>query len=237
MLSVAFVAAAFAGHTYASPFTSVASTLDLVPRALSSGCSTTGTQSCKNTTAVSNLCCFEAPGGLLLQTQFWDTDPSTGPSDSWTIHGLWPDRCDLTFDSSCDPARAYTGMSSILTANGASDTLAYMQKYWVDINGQNEQFWERILMVQQSTLEVDCLPSGSARGAESLPTYTWLASAGITPSSTATYTLAALTSALKTASGGFTPALDCQSGSLNAISWYFNLKGSAIDGVFVPLSK
>ena len=24
-----------------------------------------------------------------LQTQFWDADPSTGPVDSWTIHGLW----------------------------------------------------------------------------------------------------------------------------------------------------
>jgi hypothetical protein len=24
-----------------------------------------------------------------LQTQFWDTDPVTGPSNSWTIHGLW----------------------------------------------------------------------------------------------------------------------------------------------------
>ena len=27
--------------------------------------------------------------GLLLQTQFWDTNPSTGPSNSWTIHGAW----------------------------------------------------------------------------------------------------------------------------------------------------
>ena len=34
-------------------------------------------------------CCVNTPGGMLLQTQFWDTDPSTGPSDSWTIHGLW----------------------------------------------------------------------------------------------------------------------------------------------------
>lgn len=45
--------------------------------------------SCHNTTVVENLCCFNAPGGSLLQTQFWDTDPSTGPEDSWTIHGLW----------------------------------------------------------------------------------------------------------------------------------------------------
>merc|ERR1711939_628020 len=45
--------------------------------------------SCHNTSVVENLCCFSSPGGSLLQTQFWDTDPVVGPSDSWTIHGLW----------------------------------------------------------------------------------------------------------------------------------------------------
>lgn len=47
--------------------------------------------SCQNTTTVSSSdsCCFNAPGGALLLTQFWDTDPVTGPVDSWTIHGLW----------------------------------------------------------------------------------------------------------------------------------------------------
>lgn len=45
--------------------------------------------SCQNNTAVADSCCFNAPGGALLQTQFWDTDPATGPADSWTIHGLW----------------------------------------------------------------------------------------------------------------------------------------------------
>jgi ribonuclease T2 len=45
--------------------------------------------SCHNSTAVADLCCFNAPGGQILQTQFWDTAPATGPNDSWTIHGLW----------------------------------------------------------------------------------------------------------------------------------------------------
>ncbi|KAF8078939.1 ribonuclease T2-like protein [Lyophyllum atratum] len=167
--------------------------------------------------------------------------------------GLWPDHCDQTFDQNCDPSRAYTSISSLLTAQGASDTLSYMQQYWVDINGQNEQFWAHEWSTHgtcMSTLKRTCLPSGSATGAEavaffqtvvklfkSLPTYTWLANAGITPSSTKTYTLSALQSALQSASGGFTPALDCTSGALNAISWYFNLKGSIIDGTFVPLTS
>jgi hypothetical protein len=34
--------------------------------------------SCHNTTAVADTCCFNAPGGELLVTQFWDTNPSTG---------------------------------------------------------------------------------------------------------------------------------------------------------------
>jgi ribonuclease T2 len=45
--------------------------------------------SCHNTTVVENLCCFNAPGGQILQTQFWDTNPPTGPDESWTLHGLW----------------------------------------------------------------------------------------------------------------------------------------------------
>lgn len=42
-------------------------------------------------------CCVETYGGLLLQTQFWDVytgyeaEGQLLPSDSWTIHGLWPD--------------------------------------------------------------------------------------------------------------------------------------------------
>ena len=58
------------------------------------------TYSCENTTAIQNTCCSPTPGGLVLQTQFWDTYTgleSQGqllPRGSWTIHGLWPDNCD-----------------------------------------------------------------------------------------------------------------------------------------------
>ncbi|KAI0094445.1 ribonuclease T2 [Irpex rosettiformis] len=215
---------------------------------VNSGCGTSGATSCSS--SASGTCCFESPGGLLLQTQFWDTNPSTGPSNSWTIHGLWPDNCDGTFESSCDPTRAYTGIDSLLTAQGASDTLSFMETYWVDINGQNEQFWEHEWSKHgtcYSTLETSCLPSGSPRGAEAvaffqqvvalfktLPTYDWLAQAGITPDASRTLTLSQVTSALKSASG-VTPALDCSGTNLNQISWYFNLKGSLFDGQFVPI--
>ena len=83
--------------------------------------------SCHNTTVQDNLCCFNAPGGSLLQTQFWDTNPPTGPSDSWTLHGLWPDNCDGTYDANCDSRRAYTNITDILKAAGADETLNLMQ--------------------------------------------------------------------------------------------------------------
>lgn len=45
--------------------------------------------SCHNTTVQTNTCCFNAPGGQLAQTQFWDSSPATGPANHWTVHGLW----------------------------------------------------------------------------------------------------------------------------------------------------
>ena len=56
---------------------------------LAASCPVDGPLSCHNNTAVADTCCFNAPGGQLLLTQFWDTKPVTGPVDSWTIHGLW----------------------------------------------------------------------------------------------------------------------------------------------------
>ncbi|KAF9270664.1 RNase Gf29 [Marasmius fiardii PR-910] len=219
---------------------------------IASGCPVSGPLSCHNTSSVTNSCCFESPGGLLLQTQFWDTNPSTGPNNSWTIHGLWPDNCDGTFEQDCDPSRAYTDIASLLTSQGADDTLSFMQQFWVDINGQNEQFWEHEWAKHgtcMSTLNPDCLPSGSPRGAEavaffrtvvklfqSLPTFQWLASQGITPSSGTTFSLSQITNALTVASGGIMPAIQCAGSDLNAISWYFNLRGSIIDGNFVPIA-
>ncbi|KAI0718938.1 ribonuclease T2 [Cerioporus squamosus] len=251
MLAATLALGALAGFTIATPsLTTPVDAMNLFSKRISSGCSTSGPASCHNTTKETDLCCFESPGGLLLQTQFWDTNPSTGPSNSWTIHGLWPDNCDGTFTENCDSSRDYTDIADLLTNQGASDTLSFMKEFWVDINGQNEQFWEHEWSTHgtcYSTLKISCLPSGSAKGAEAvaffqtvvklfktLPTYDWLADAGITPDSSKTYTLTTLTNALKSASG-VTPALNCDGSSLNAIEWYFNLKGSVIDGQFVAI--
>lgn len=83
-----------------------------------------------------------APGGQFVQTQFWDTSPSTGPTNSWTVHGLWPDHCDGTYDANCDTSREYTNITQILKSYGKTDLLSYMDTYWKDYQGNDESFWE-----------------------------------------------------------------------------------------------
>ncbi|KUJ21753.1 ribonuclease T2 [Mollisia scopiformis] len=206
------------------------------------------TLSCHNTTAVADTCCFNAPGGQLLQTQFWDTSPSTGPSNSWTIHGLWPDHCDGTYDSNCDASRAYTNITAILQSYGKTDLLSYMNAYWVDIDGDNESFWEHEWGKHGtciSTLKPSCYTGYTAQEEvpdffqktvdlfKTLDSYTALANAGIVPSSSATYTAAAIQSALK-ASFGYAVTIQCASGALDEIWYSYDVLGSVQTGTFQP---
>lgn len=53
-----------------------------------------------------------------------------------------PDHCDGTYDANCDASRAYTNISSIISAAGQTDLLTYMNTYWKDYQGNDESFWE-----------------------------------------------------------------------------------------------
>lgn len=203
--------------------------------------------SCHNTSAVENLCCFNYPGGALLQTQFWDTNPSTGPSDSWTIHGLWPDNCDGTYQSNCDDSRAYTNITAILKAFNRQNLLDYMNTYWISDDSSNEVFWEhewgkhgtcistldpQCYTDYQPTEEVPDFFNRTVSLFQSLPTYTWLSAAGITPSTSKTYTASAIQSALSANRDGHQVYLGCNGDTLDEVWYYFNVLGSVQTGTF-----
>ncbi|KAJ5207627.1 hypothetical protein N7449_002006 [Penicillium cf. viridicatum] len=214
---------------------------------------TASLETCTSSTAFScassstePTCCFNYPGGALLQTQFWDTSPSTGPDDSWTIHGLWPDNCDGTYESSCDSERAYSNITAILQDQDLGDLVDYMDEYWVDINGENESFWSHEWSKHGTcvnTIDPSCYSSYKAQEEvgdffqktvdlfKSLDTYEALAAAGITPSTSKTYTLSAIQEALTTMHGA-SVYLGCSSGKLNQVWYFYNVKGNAIDGTY-----
>ncbi|KAH7312970.1 ribonuclease-like protein T2 [Rhexocercosporidium sp. MPI-PUGE-AT-0058] len=194
--------------------------------------------SCQNTTAVEDLCCFNAPGGQLLLTQFWDTAPSTGPNNSWTLHGLWPDKCDGTYEANCDPSREYTNITAILNSYRKTDLLSYMNTFWKDYQGNDESFWEHEWGKHGtciSTLDTKCYSGHSGQEEvvdyfevavelfKGLDSFATLETAGIVPSTTTTYTLAQIQSALTTAHGF-------------PIWYHYNVLGSVPTGTFIPTS-
>lgn len=201
-----------------------------------------------------NTCCF-LPAGQILQTQFWDTQPDTGPSDSWTIHGLWPDNCDGSFPARCDPSRAYPDIEQILSSGGASasETLGYMRTFWKDGGGHDEALWRHEWGKHGtcvSSLDPRCYGGGGGGGYRPreeavdffqttvglfrrLPTYRWLADAGIHPSAgVSTYGLDRVQGALAGRHGARV-TLGCEGDVLNQVWYHFNVRGSLQAGGFV----
>ena len=89
-----------------------------------------GVLSCSPESLNANTCCTESPGGLLLLTQLYNWNPGLGPSDSWTIHGLWPNFCNGSYPASCDKSREYIGIAETLKEQKQWSLLQYMQESW-----------------------------------------------------------------------------------------------------------
>ncbi|KZP32527.1 Rnt2 [Athelia psychrophila] len=127
-----------------------------------------------------------------------------------------------------------------------------MQEYWLNDDGTSEELWEHEWATHgtcYSTLEPSCFTdytTGDEAVAfyetvvslfKTLPTYQWLADSNITPSDSQTYEWADVEAALIKNGNGLTPMVTCDSGSIGAISWYFNVKGSLVDGDFVAIDS
>ncbi|KXN71523.1 base non specific RNase Rh [Conidiobolus coronatus NRRL 28638] len=83
-------------------------------------------------------CCSPKMGVLVLALQ-WIED--SGPSDQWTLHGLWPNNCDGSHGPSdgCDDDRNYDNMAQIVAQDRALES--QMNEYWSSYKGDNPAFW------------------------------------------------------------------------------------------------
>lgn len=158
-----------------------------------------------------------------------------------------PDNCDGTYEASCAPDRAYTNITDIVGSLGAEGTLEYMQTYWKDYEGNDETFWEHEWEKHGtciSTLEPECYdgyqPTEEAAFFfdktvalfKKLPTYEWLAAAGIKPDSSKTYAADEIQSVLKEKHGAEV-TLGCDGNTFNEVWYHYNVKGSLQTGDFV----
>lgn len=124
-----------------------------------------------------------------------------------------------------------------------------METYWKDYQGDDEDFWQHEWSKHGtciSTLEPECYEGYSDEEEavayfdravslfKSLPTYEWLAEAGITPSSSATYSLNEILAPLQ-AQHGAEVYVDCDGGALNEVWYFYNVQGSLQEGTFEPV--
>lgn len=158
-----------------------------------------------------------------------------------------PDNCDGSYEQYCAPDREYFNITAILNETAPS-TLKYMQEYWKDYKGDDEDFWEHEYNKHgtcMSSLEPRCYPdfepgqeltdyfTQTVNLFKQLPSYNWLAEAGIVPSSTVTYTAAAIQAALR-AHHGFNVIINCKNKELDEIWYHYNVQGSIQTGKFIP---
>lgn len=162
-----------------------------------------------------------------------------------------PDNCDGSYQQFCDQNRQYTNITAILQEK-APGTLQTMQTYWKDYQGDDESFWEHEFGKHGtciSTLEPRCYGAGYAPTDEvpdyfgravslfqTLPTHDLLSAAGIVPSATQTYTLAAIKAALAAGHDGHAVVVRCSSaGELNELWYHFHVRGSVQSGDFTAV--
>lgn len=123
-----------------------------------------------------------------------------------------------------------------------------MNTYWKDYQGNDESFWEHEWGKHGtciSTLEPSCY-TGYAPQEEvvdyfqktvdlfkTLDSYAFLSAAGIVPSTTKTYTSAEILAALAKPRG-VQVSIQCKSGALDEIWYFFDVRGSVQTGTFVP---
>ncbi|KAI0909011.1 ribonuclease Trv [Ustulina deusta] len=213
-------------------------------------CPLDGPVSCKNQSAADS-CCFIYPGGRLLLTQFWDEEIHVGGSeDDWTLHGLWPDLCDGSYDQYCGMTPRFSNITAVLEHYDQHELIEFMNRYWVANYGTNEHLWAHEYNKHGTcinTLAPSCYGEAYTPGLEvvdyfvrafglfrMLDTYYALQRVGIEPDSSKTYALADVQAALEEYSGSRVILKCSRHGALHEAWYVWFVKGSLQSGDFVP---
>lgn len=184
---------------------------------------------------------------------------SVNVSEVFTIHGLWNDLCNGSYNSYCKPELAIpdsTNLTGLISQTfGRPDLLKAMTKYWINSGGSNVvgdsiSLWQHEYNKHGTcfnTLQPKCFvgPYNKFQAAiayyqkvlevwNELPTYKFLKEAGITPSLEKPYALSDIEQALKVAHQNKKVYVGCQNGTINEIWYYHQIRGSALDGDYVP---
>ncbi|KAM9924311.1 hypothetical protein OXX59_004619 [Metschnikowia pulcherrima] len=211
---------------------------------------------CTNSTPIHNSCCFESPGGIMLQTQFWDYFPAIGSNDSFTLHGLWPDNCDGSYEQFCDgKLNIKRGDIERIVKNEFKDEklLQKIKKNWKNFNGDDESLWVHEFNKHATcikTIRPECYGSEYKKDEnvydflsiavnlyEKYPTFEFLAEKGIVPSHTQTYTYDEIAEALSSKFEGHNVFFKCNRYQALQEVWYFHyLQGPLTSEEFVPIS-
>lgn len=198
-----------------------------------------------------DTCCVESPGGVLLLTQFWDYNPTTGPDDAFTLHGLWPDNCDGTYDSFCNKDIEVTSVELIISSFDSS-LLQEMENYWPDYQGDDDSFWVHEFNKHGtcvSTINPSCYSNFKENQNvydffkvamdlyKTLPTFEFLKAEGIVPSTSATYTSDQIDAALKKHFGKEVYFKCDENNVLNEIWYFHHIKGPLTGENFVAIDR
>ncbi|KAI0101575.1 ribonuclease Trv [Nemania sp. FL0031] len=213
-------------------------------------CPLDGPISCNNQSAADS-CCFIHPGGRLLLTQFWDEEVHVGGGEEdWTLHGLWPDLCDGSYDQYCGMTPRFNNITAVLEHYGQEELVESMNRYWIASYGTNEHLWTHEFNKHGTcinTLAPSCYGESYTSGVEvvdyfvrafglfrMLDTFRALQRVGIEPDSSKTYALADVKAALEDFSGSRV-ILKCSRHGVLHEAWYvWFVKGSLQSGELVP---
>lgn len=208
---------------------------------------------CTNSTPIDNSCCFESPGGILLLTQFWDYYPPIGGNESFTLHGLWPDNCDGTYEQFCDDSLNIRSATDIVL-NQFGDKVLYgkMSEFWKNFNGNDESLWIHEFNKHATcvkTIRPTCYDNQryvknknvydfyniTMNLYEKLPTFQFLAAEGIVPSLTQKYSKKQINDAL-TKYFGKAVYFKCNKYKALQEVWYYHyLQGPLKEENFSPI--